>query len=337
MLRFMLTVLLLASGAVLAAGFSLPAPGPGLRIVVLGDFNGTYGTVGYGQVLRSLLARLPDWQPDLVIMPGDLIAGQDASLPADRFSAMWAAFDAGIAAVLREAGIPYAAAMGNHDASSLRSGGSFTFARERTAAEQYWRSQPPALQYREAETVPGFPFNWTFSAADLFVIVWDASSAMVTAEQEAWVMAQLASPEAQAARWRWLVGHLPLVGVAERRDRAGEVLAGGADLAARLAAAGLDTYVSGHQGAWYPGELNGLQLLMTGGIGGRRLISGDAPVRSTVTVVDLGSDDAVWTTFDAVSGERVDPGELPAVIEGYGGTVRLSARAVNSRLADSRR
>lgn len=337
MLRFMLTVLLLTAGSTIAQGFSLPAAGPGLRVVVLGDFNGSYGTVGYGQVLRSLLARLPDWQPDLVLMPGDLIAGQDSSLPDERFTAMWAGFDLEVASVLRAAGIPFAAAMGNHDASSLRSGGSFTYGRERAAAERYWRSRPPALEFSEAETAAGFPFNWSFSTGDLFVIVWDASSAMVTAEQEEWLLAQLAGPEAQAARWRWLVGHLPLVGVAERRDRAGEVLAGGAELAARLAAAGLDTYVSGHQGAWYPGELNGLQLLMSGGIGGRRLISGDAPVRSTVTVVDLHAGDAVWTTFDAVTGERVDPAELPELINGFGGTVRLSARALNRRLADTQR
>lgn len=325
----------LLSALLLSAAYSqqfvLPEPTPELRVVVLGDFNGPYGTVGYPAALTGLIDRLPAWQPDLVLLPGDLIAGQDHSLPAERFAQMWAGFDGQVAGPLRSAAIPYAAALGNHDGSSLRTAAGFTFERERRSAAEYWQGARDGLLVAEHDTA-GYPFNWSFSVGGLFVIVWDASSAMITADQLTWLHEQLASEAALSADFRWLVGHLPLVGVAERRDRPGEVLADGAALAAELHAAGLDTYVSGHQAAWYPAELGGLELLMSGGLGGRRLIAGSASVRSTVTVVDLWpSLGAVsYTTFDIHTGETVQPTELPAELAGHGGQLRLSARVWGS-------
>lgn len=331
MLRIPVLIVSLLLTAAAAQDFALPEASADLRVVVLGDFNGSYGTVGYAPALTGLLQRLPAWQPDLVLLPGDLIAGQDHSLPSERFAEMWAGFDDQVAQPLRAAGIPHAAALGNHDGSSLRTADGFTFARERASASDYWLQQLADLRVAEHDTA-GYPFNWSFSVGGLFVMIWDASSAMVTAEQLTWLHEQLASEAARTAGFRWLVGHLPLVGVAERRDRPGEVLANGSDLATELHAAGLDTYVSGHQAAWYPGELNGLELLMSGGLGGRRLIGGSAPVRSTVTVVDLwySTGAVTYTTFDIISGETVQPTELPAELAAFGGQLRLSGRAWGS-------
>jgi|SRR5690625_34987 len=327
MLRNLLILMLLVPAA-LAGGFALPPERGELRVLVLGDFNGPYGSVGYGRPLLDLLAGISHFDADLVLLPGDLIAGQDRSLPDQQFSRMWDAFEREVAAALRSAGVPFAAALGNHDGSSLRSAGQYTFAREREAAAEYWHAVRDRLGVQAADS-SDYPFNWSFTFGDLFVIVWDASSAMIDSAQTEWLFSQLQSAEAQEAELRWLVGHLPLVGIAERRDRPGEVLPDGAELARKLVQAGLDTYVSGHQAAWYPGELEGLQLLMSGGIGGRALITGDAPVRSTVTVADLwpAAGRFSYTTWDINSGEVVPAAELPDAVEGFGGTVRRSARA----------
>lgn len=327
MLRNLLILMLLVPAA-LAGGFALPPERGELRVLVLGDFNGPYGSVGYGRPLLDLLAGISHFDADLVLLPGDLIAGQDRSLPDQQFSRMWDAFEREVAAALRSAGVPFAAALGNHDGSSLRSAGQYTFAREREAAAEYWHAVRDRLGVQAADS-SDYPFNWSFTFGDLFVIVWDASSAMIDSAQTEWLFSQLQSAEAQEAELRWLVGHLPLVGIAERRDRPGEVLPDGAELARKLVQAGLDTYVSGHQAAWYPGELEGLQLLMSGGIGGRALITGDAPVRSTVTVADLwpAAGRVSYTTWDINSGEVVPAAELPDAVEGFGGTVRRSARA----------
>ncbi len=318
----------LFSGTALATDFPLPEQRGDLRVLVLGDFNGPYGTVGYSSRLLGLLERVADFDADLVLLPGDLIAGQDHSLPDGRFSEMWAGFDAEVATALELAGLPFAAALGNHDGSSLRSEAGVTFARERDAAATYWLSARDRLGLAPAD-ISDYPFNWSFTFGELFVVVWDASSAMITEAQREWLWQELAGEQAQAAAFRWLVGHLPLVGVAERRDRPGEVIADGARLARELVAAGVDTYVSGHQAAYYPGELEGLQLLMSGGIGGRALISGGVPVRSTVTLVDLwtGSGEVSYTTYDIASGQTVAATELPQVLDAFGGTIRRSVRA----------
>lgn len=320
----LLTVLMLLSPA-LGQDLLLPGKGEAFRVVVFGDFNGPYGSVGYGGDVQRVMRSLPGWQPDLVLLTGDLVAGQDSRLPDGRFAEMWQAFDTQVAQPLRLAEIPYAAALGNHDASSLRHDGGYSYARERSAAQEYW------LGNRSSGLVPasldGYPFNWSFGIGDLFVIVWDASSSQISQEQLSWLLQQLASPEAARASRRWLVGHLPLFGISEGRATAGEVLGGGAELALQLAGAGLDTYVSGHQGAWYPGSHAGLELLMSGGIGGRRLIAGQAPVRSTVTVADLLPDGVSYLTVDVQTGELVDPQELPDHLDAYGGRISRSGRA----------
>src|SRR5690606_33112077 len=123
---------------------------------------------------------------------GDVVAGQNRDLPDDRFAAMWEGFDAVVAAPLRSAGVKYAVAMGNHDGSSLRgSGGAYLFERERRAAAHYWTEHRPDLAYHDDS---GYPFDHSFTAHGLFVVVLDASSASVTAEQRAWLAAELGSP-----------------------------------------------------------------------------------------------------------------------------------------------
>ena len=298
MLRNLLVLMLLVPAA-LAGGFALPPERGELRVLVLGDFNGPYGSVGYGRPLLDLLAGISHFDADLVLLPGDLIAGQDRSLPDQQFSRMWDAFEREVAAALRSAGVPFAAALGNHDGSSLRSAGQYTFAREREAAAEYWHAVRDRLGVQAADS-SDYPFNWSFTFGDLFVIVWDASSAMIDSAQTEWLFSQLQSAEAQEAELRWLVGHLPLVGIAERRDRPGEVLPDGAELA--------------QAGAGWPGHFvvvirppgtgraRGLQLLMSGGI-----VAGPHHRRRagppTVTVADL---------WPAAGGSTTRPGTSTA-------------------------
>lgn len=302
------------------------AEGAAYRVVVFGDFNGPYGTVGYGAAVGRVVRQITEvWRPDLVLLPGDVVAGQDRGLEAGRFAEMWAAFEEEVAAPLHAAGIPYALAVGNHDASSLRApDGSFVYERERAAAAAHLRAHDPGLEFQDAA---GYPFDYSFTAGPLFVVVWDASSATVTAAQREWLLRELASPAARAARERIVMGHLPLVGVAEGRARPGEVLAGAAELREFLARHGADTYVSGHQAAYYPGRSDGLELLMSGGVGARRLLGGGPP-RSAVTVIGYpaGRGEVRYESFDPATLEQLDAAELPPLIEGYGGNVRLSPR-----------
>ena len=293
-----------------------------MRVVVLSDFNGAYGSLSYDpQVQGSLDAIVTTWQPDLLLSAGDVIGGQNTSLPDARFAQMWGAFDAQIARPLREAGVPYAFAVGNHDGSSLRLKNEFVFQRERDAARAYWNSPlyDANLPYQNRED---FPFNYSFTFKEVFVIVWDASSAVITPEQRGWLAQELSSPAAQNAKLRILLGHLPLYGVGEGKNEPGEVLQGGDALRRWLESLNLDLYISGHHAAYYPAKKGEVTLLHSGGIGARRLLGSEAEPRSTVTVLDIDFEtnaEVRLTTFDAATLESISPESLPERLEGLNG------------------
>ncbi len=295
-----------------------------MRIVVLSDFNGAYGSLSYDpQVGRVLDAITQTWQPDLLLSAGDVIGGQNTSLPEERFAQMWEAFDAQVATPLRAANIPYAFTIGNHDGSSLRDKDGFVFQKERDAARAYWNRplHKANLPYQNRED---FPFNYSFIFGELFVIVWDASSARIAEEQRGWVARELSSPAAKNAELRVLLGHLPFYGVSEAKNEPGEVLENGDELRRWLESLGLDLYISGHHAAYYPAKKGEVTLLHSGGIGARRLLGSEAEPRSAVTVVDIDFAASVTirlTTFDATTFEVISPESLPRRLEGLNGSL----------------
>ncbi len=303
-----------------------------IRAVVFGDFNGPYGSLTYPPPVARVIVSITEiWRPDLVLLPGDLVAGQSRSLPDERFAAMWEAFDGAVAAPLRAAGIPYLATMGNHDASSLRTAdGSYVFARERDAAAGYW-SRPEHWEGLRLIEAAARPFTYGVRLGPLFVAVIDASSQLVDDDQRAWLARVLTSPEATEAELRFVMGHLPLVGIAVGRDRQGEVLLDAASLRDLLLAGSVDAYLSGHQAAYFPGRWEGLELLFAGGIGGRALRDHHAPARSAVTLVDadFGSGEVRYTTIDPISMQPYPADALPPRLDGYGGGLERSTRDVS--------
>ena len=326
--------LALALAPLLAIAWAEPLPVPDpprgdVRVVVFGNFNGPYGSVAYAPPVARVVAAITDvWRPDAVLLPGDLVAGQDRSLPSDRFDAMWAAFDAAVAAPLRAAGVAYVAAMGNHDASSLRdASGALAFARERDAAAAYWL-RPEHLAGLEVVDATGVPFALAVRLGPLFVAAIDASGPLVDAEQRAWLAAVLATDAARDASARIVMGHLPLVGIAVGRDRQGEVVWEAASLRELMLDGAVDAYVSGHQAAYYPGTWEGLELLFSGGIGGRALRSGGAPARSAVTIVDVWLEPPTlrYTTLDPSGFAPIEAESLPPHIDAFGGHVERSPR-----------
>ncbi len=289
-----------------------PAAPPPLRVVVLSDFNGPYGSVTYPAALtRTLKRTVNGWKPDLVLSAGDLIAGQKASLPDARVRAMWAAFDREVGAPLNTAGIPFAFTLGNHDAS---------LARDRREAAAYWQAHLPALTYVDRRAFP-FRYSFTFGNGRLFVAALDASGPQVGPEQRAWLAAQLATPQARAAGIRLVLGHLPLAGVSAGRNVAGEVIHDPTPLRQIMERGRVLAYLSGHHAAYYPARLGGLNVLASGGIGGRDYVGAPGTARSTVTVLrlDTAAGHASFQTYDAETGQAVSTAALPARIDGLGG------------------
>ena len=78
-------------------------------------------------------------------------------------------------------------------------------------------------------------------------------------------------------------------------------------------------YLHGHHAAYYPGRLAGLNVLSSGGIGGRDYVGFPGTARSVVTVLDVGQDSIQLTAYDADTGKVIPSASLPARIDGLNG------------------
>ena len=295
-----------------------PAPlGDVVRVAVLSDFNGSYGSTAYPAALhRSVKRIVEDWKPDAVLSAGDLIAGQKASLTDAQVRAMWAAFERDVHAPFRRAGIPFGFTLGNHDAS---------LARDRREAAAYWKAHPSALNFVDRAD---FPFRSSFtlkspSGRSLFVASLDAGGPNVNAEQRAWLAGQLASPAARGAEARVVLGHLPLAGISAGKNRPGEVIREAQPLREVMERGQVLAYISGHHAAYYPGRVGRLNVFASGGIGGRDYLGHPGTARSTLSLLtfDLRAGRATFRTVDAETGAEVRAASLPARIDGLGGPV----------------
>jgi hypothetical protein len=297
----------------------------GFSVVVISDLNSAYGTTSYGPEVATAVRMIrEEWRPDLVLAAGDLIAGQRPSLGDDNVRAMWSAFDSVVGAPLRSAGIPFGFSLGNHDASAYPA-----HQRDRRFAVEHWRASQrhPGVAFVDSTH---FPLYYSFRQGPLFVIAWDATSAIMPQDTTMmrWLQAQLGSDAARRAPFRLVLGHLPLYAVAEGRDRPGEVLESPDSLRALLERHDVHTYISGHHHAYYPGRRGALDLLHTGALGDgpRPLLGAVEPSPRTVTILNFheSAGTVTYSTF-AVSGTAVGDSvrltSLPLRLEGHNGHV----------------
>ncbi len=309
-----------------AAGNLYNPPRHDVRLVVISDLNTVYGSTDYPPAVDEGMGLIPYWKPDMVVCSGDMVAGQSPALTKPQIQAMWDAFDDHVARPLREANLPYGFTIGNHDASSARGvNGSFLFQQERDLASQYWNDpeHEPGLEFVDRAD---FPFYYTFKHNDIFFLAWDGSSSYIPPEKLAWVEQALASPEAQQAKMRILLGHLPLYAVAVGRNQPGEVMQNADDLRTMLEKYDVHTYISGHHHAYYPGHRGDLQLLHMGilGAGPRPLIDSDLPPKKAITVLDIDFDSpekTSYATYDIQTLELIEYKQLPRFLAGHNGIV----------------
>ncbi|NEQ50271.1 MAG: metallophosphoesterase [Leptolyngbya sp. SIO3F4] len=296
-----------------------------VRAVVISDLNSRYGSVDYRREVMKGVSILPEWDPDIVLCVGDMVAGQTTFMNTPEVEAMWEGFDNLILKPIREADIPYALTIGNHDASSQTyENGGYIYDIDREVTTRYWQAHQNDLDLQYIDT-GDFPYYYSFKQNDIFYIVWDASSANIPAGQAAWADEQLASPVAQEAKFRIAIGHLPLYAISQGRDRYGEFLNKSDQLQALLERHNVHTYMSGHHHAYFPGHAGNLELLHCGALGsGPRtwLYRTDAAMQ-TMTVLDFFFDtgETVYTTYNMNRMELVDTQILPRQIVGPTGRV----------------
>jgi len=255
------------------------------------------------------------------------VAGQKRGLSAERLDAMWDAFAQQVLAPVRQAGLSFLPALGNHDASP-------GFSADREAARRFWTPRRQALGLRFVD--PGdFPFHYSALQNEVFWLVWDASSSRIPPAQLSWARQQLTSPAARQARLRLVVGHLPLFGISQGRDRPGEVLDQAAAVQQLLDAGRVQAYISGHQHAWYSSRRGQLDLIQLGALGSgpRRLLQGDAAPLQTFTTLDINWPNGLLreTTYAAATGTPLAWSRLPASLSGRAATLNRNTqqRSIN--------
>ena len=292
-----------------------------LRIGLISDLNSSYGSTSYIPAVQQGLDQLIALQPDLVVCAGDMVAGQKRGLSGQQLDAMWRGFETTVLQRLQRAGIPLLPAIGNHD-------GSPGFPADRAAVRRFWTPLRSRIGLKLVDASQ-FPFRYTVLQDGIFWLVWDASSARVPEDQLAWAQQQLASDDARAARARFVVGHLPLVGVGQGKDRPGEVLDRGGALQSLMENARVQAYISGHHHAWFSGRRGQLDLIQLGALGSgpRRLLDGGAPAQQTFTLLEIdGGRSAIREiTYAVATGQPLAWSMLPARLNTRAGLLQRNS------------
>jgi len=144
-------------------------PAAALRVAVMSDLNRSYGTIGYDAYVQRAVANIVNLRPDLVIITGDLVAGQLKNPANDSvFDDMWEAFHREVSKPLAKAGIPLAVTPGNHDASALPA-----FSAEREQFASQWQGRMTELRFVERQ---GFPFRYAFQLEDVLFVALDITT-----------------------------------------------------------------------------------------------------------------------------------------------------------------
>ncbi len=257
----------------------------GFELAVISDLNEGYGSVHYGRNVHAAVRALSErFRPGLVLVTGDMVAGQRADVNAH---AMWRGFHAAVIDPLRRAGIAIAPTPGNHDASP-------GFAAERGEYVAQWPTADAGLDFIDGQR---YPIRYSFAYHGAFFLSLDATSVgPLSNEQRSWVEKQLEGAKNYPVKIAF--GHLSLHPIAHGRER--EILNDPA-LETLFVRYGVDLYASGHQHAYYPGATPGLRQLAMPclGAGPRALIGTPARSRPALVLLRVGDHDI--TALDAFS------------------------------------
>lgn len=286
-----------------------PAPEPAIDVVVISDLNSSYGSTEYRDSVHVAVDAIIARQPDVVLVTGDMVAGQRSGLD---YRGMWRGFHAAVSDPLAAAGIPIAVTPGNHDASELP-----RFARERRIFEEEWLARRPEVRFLDDEH---YPLRYAFAMGPALFVSLDATYiGPLPEEQMAWLDRVLSEWEAYPVKV--VFGHMPLYPFSGiKRD---EVI-GDPELEAMLVGHGVTAMISGHHHAWYPGRRDTLRLVGMPclGSGVRSLIGQSEP--SPTGFASFRVTPRGFVELDAWTGaemdERIDRATLPEWI-GHGETI----------------
>jgi 3',5'-cyclic AMP phosphodiesterase CpdA len=272
-----------------------------LRVAVISDLNGSYGSTRYSPRVAAAVQRIIALAPDLVISTGDMVAGQRRPpLSEPEVRAMWDAFHDTVTDPLAKAGIPLAVTPGNHDASAY--GG---FEREREIYGIAWRARKPKLRYLDGTD---YPFFYVFEMGGVRFASLDATTLGPLRGDQMSRLSKAMKGSGTAVTF----SHLPLWPFAQDRER--EII-GDQALEALYHKLDVDLHLSGHHHAFYPGWKDGVAYVSQACLGGgmRVLIGDTVRSESGFTILEFSTEGLL--SVQAYTGpdfrQPLDPTSLP--------------------------
>ena len=292
----------LALGLLLWVLATVQTSAEGVRIAVISDLNGAYGSTDYAVDVHRAVAAIIALAPDLVLSTGDMVAGQRRPVLTDaEVRAMWRGFHAAVTDPLAQSGIPLAVTPGNHDGSAYRG-----FEAERRIYAEEWRVRRPELVFADDRN---YPFFYAIDIGPARIVSIDATTIgrLDTAQMRA-----LETVFNGAGPARISFSHLPLWPFTTERET--EII-GDPALETLLDRIGVDLYLSGHHHAYYPGQIEAFSVVSQAELGGgsRRLIGTDQLGPKSITLLDIAKDGTIRVS--ALKGPDfrtpIDPRTLP--------------------------
>ncbi|WP_050927620.1 metallophosphoesterase family protein [Aestuariivita boseongensis] len=273
-----------------------------IRVVVISDLNGSYGSTEYSADVHRAVKAIIAMKPDLVISTGDMVAGQRRPhLSEKEVKSMWTAFHAAVTDPLSEAGIPLAVTPGNHDGSAYSG-----FEMERRIYSAEWRARRPDLRFVGPDT---YPFFYAFDFGSARFVSLDATTVGRLDPDQ---MQALETAFEDAGPARIVFSHLPLWPFAVRRET--EII-GDPGLEVLLERQAVDLHLSGHHHAYYPGHLDRFAVISQAELGGgsRRLIGSQIRPPRAFTLLEIDDEGSIRATaFQAPDfREPIDITKLP--------------------------
>ena len=298
-------------GAALATLIASPAAA--LQVAVISDLNGSYGSTDYETHVADAVSAIVELAPDLVLVTGDMVAGQrQPLLTQDEVRAMWAAFHATVTEPFEAAGIPLAVTPGNHDASAYDS-----FSQERSIFADEWRERQPEVSFVKKDQ---YPFFYAFDIDGVRFVSLDVTTIGPLSSTQ---LVALEGALVGAGETRIAFSHLPLWEFAQ--DRETEII-GDRNLAAAFETLGVDLHLSGHHHAFYPGASGGVAYVGQACLGASpRMLVGDVHRSArgfTLLDIDVESGDIVIDFRAAPNfAPDFDMTTLPQQIDGSGASL----------------
>lgn len=316
--QWMLTICfllpLLVQAQLLEEQYSESNPTPqetSLRIAVISDMNGDYGSAEYSIRVHKAIEHLTKIKPDAVLVTGDMVSGEKKGLD---YKGMWNGFRVAVTKPLTESNIPMLVSPGNHDASGWPG-----FEGERKVYKEEWNNYFTNYLTKNQKvkliSTENYPFYYSFSLKNVFFMAIDATTQIeLNTKLKLWLKEQ--SENNLGYKHKVVFSHYPFHPIAINRENDFITDKNNA-VFKMLKSNGVTLFLSGHQHAYYPAIWQDIRFVGQACLGGgpRKYIGTTKVSQYSFTMVDFQDrlliDAYYYPKFD----QPVDRKTLPSSIK----------------------